>query len=516
MKSKKCDTKVNSKDFIGRKRSNSRNKSRNKTKSSGHPNVDHKDVNINALDNDPSWYNVYPELVDSTARISTGYPIGINYDITGSSERNWNFVNSIHTMRLRYTHGIGLTESDRDPVNLAATKLYSFVRHANSGHSNYERTDLMLYFLSVIEAYNLIAVAIRAYGAINMFNNMNRAMPKYVVEAMGWDYDDLVGEAAILRTRINNAIARVNSLYVPTELNVAKRWWWLNTTCFTDSAGPKAMNYIFTPTHYRVWEEMDSDNGGYLKAYELSDTLTVSAWSQAINRVLDHLLDSEDLGIMSGDILKAYGDKVFTLSMIEENYTTPFVFSEEVLMQINNTHFTGRSLMSVDITQETNANLNSGLRYMPRVAIDASNTTDILYVNSMRMTPIMSFPVENPDNSMVMVASRNMTYGDDYYDDEGYLSLSCGSEVMVDCYIYAGDYPIKMNPSFAEFHDTVADYLKLIRFDYCPMVIAVNRDAVNPDVYAACSHYENVIPVDERTLARMHDTALLSLFSALV
>lgn len=484
-----------------------------KSKSSKVDNTIRDNVNTDLV-NDPSWYSVYPELVDSTSRISTGYPIGVNYPMDGLSDNAWKFINNFHTMRLSYVHGVGLTENDRDPVNLAATKLYSYVRHANSGHSNYERTDLMLYFLSVIEAYNLIGNAMRAYGLINMYNNMNRAMPKHVMNAIGWDYEDLVDKAPVLRTRINNAIARINSLYVPTELNVAKRWWWLNTTLFTDSAGPKAMIYACVPKIYRTWEEMNSKGGGYLKTHTLDDPLTVSSWGHAIDAVLNHLLDSEDIGIMSGDILKAFGDRVFTMSMLDENYTTPFVYSEEVLMQINNTTIISWPVEGWDITQDVNSNLNTGLRYKPTINISNNLEVGKLYVQALLSTPVMSFPMENPDNNTVMVASRNISYLYDFEADTNTGLLQCGSEIFVDETIFTTDDTITFNPSYAGA-STGKEILIHSRFDYCPLVKIFDYSEGYP-VYVGCSHYENVIPVDERTVDRMHDTALLSLFTALV
>lgn len=473
-----------------------------------------RDHDNNSLANDPMWYNVYPELVDSTARISTGYPVGLNYSMDGISNHPWEFVNNVHTMRLSFIHGIGLTENDRDPVNLAATKLYSFVRHANSGHSNYERTDLMLYFLSVIEAYCLIGNAIRAYGLINMYNNMNRAMPAHVIKAIGWNYEDLVDRAPQLRTKINNSIARLNSLYIPTELNVMKRWWWLNTTLFTDSAGPKAMIYACVPTIYRTWEEMNTEGGGYLKARALDGELTVGKWGQAIDKVLNNLLDSEDVGIMSGDILKAFGDRVYTLSMLDENYTTPFVYSEEVLMQINNTAFISWNVENLDITQEVGPNLNTGLRYNPTVKVESDFEAGQAYVQALLSDPVMSFPVENPDNNMVMVASRNIAYLGDFDEVTGIGVVKSGSEIFTVETICTTDGDIVFNPS-ATGKDLGKEILLHSRFDYCPLV-KMFEYGENYPVYVGCSHYENVVPVGEDVMNRMHDTALLSLFTALV
>lgn len=472
----------------------------------------------NSFANDPSWYNVYPDLVNSTANIPAGIPMGIDYDITNLSDVSAVLNNDTHTMRLFYVHGVGYTESDRDPVNLAATKLYSYVRHANSGHSNYERSDLMLYFLATIEAYNLIAQGIRVYGALNLFNTYNRAFPKYVIKSMGWDYDSVVEDQAKLRTYINNFIARVNSLYIPTELNIIKRWWWLNTTVFTDSTGPKAMNYVFTPSIYRWYDELSSDNGGFLKSEDIPESWSVTQWRSAVEKVLNNLLDSEDIGIISGDILKAYGDRVFSLEMIAEDYVTPFVFSEEVLTQINNTTVLGVDLLNTDITQETSSNLNTGLRYVPYIDISEHAQKD-KYRNAIFTDPVMNFQTMNPTPMDVMIASRNVVCGDDYDPENDYkIYLVMGSEVVTHEKIYSVGGSSDVVPSFLGGIFTTTVQLALIhtKFDYCPLLKHFN-DGVDPmSVNVTCSHYENLVPVFGNALSRIHDTALLSLFTALV
>lgn len=69
------------------------------------------------------------------------------------------------------------------------------------------------------------------------------------------------------------------------------------------------------------------------------------------NRILTGLVSSEDIGTMSGDILKAYGqDKLFILSSIDDSFTIEPVYSQEVLSQINSLTLIG----TPDSTQNLN------------------------------------------------------------------------------------------------------------------------------------------------------------------
>lgn len=468
-----------------------------------------------SLENDPEWYNTYPELVDSNCRISSAYPIGINYTL-GSGEDAVTLVNDTFAMRLRYIHGIGISEKETDPVNMAATRIYSYVRHANSGHANYEKTDLMLYFLSIMECYNMIAYAERAYGLVFMYNTQNRKLPVSLVKAAGWDYDDITENLTNFRSYINNAIARINSLYVPTELKAAKRWWWLNSNVFLDSANPKAYCYLYTPDIYRTYEELEAGNLGYLKTNQIPLNFTVTQWKIAINTMLNKLLASEDIGIISGDILKAYGDKVFTLSPMEEFHSVPFVYSEEVLMQINNTRFVSAQVTGTDITQQVSL---KGSNLVMKPGIKFQNETEMFnYINSNSEDWIINFTKPQPTPSDVMVATRNMWTFDGYDADTFTATLSTGSEIMVYEQIYYANEAGLFNPSKVDANDAkmLEHVLRHAQFDYAPLIVRDDTKDGKRILLPSGPDYDTIVPINGVQMNIMHDTALLSLFTAMV
>lgn len=65
-------------------------------------------------------------------------------------------------------------------------------------------------------------------------------------------------------------------------------------------------------------------------------------------RVIDNIISSEDVGIMSGDILKAYTEAaIFKTAPIGEDFSIEPIYSEEVLSQI-----TGCTLLGSTYTKE--------------------------------------------------------------------------------------------------------------------------------------------------------------------
>lgn len=52
--------------------------------------------------------------------------------------------------------------------------------------------------------------------------------------------------------------------------------------------------------------------------------------------MLDVLLSNEDINIMSGDIMKAYGSDLFTIPYIQENEIQEIVHDENLLLQFSN------------------------------------------------------------------------------------------------------------------------------------------------------------------------------------
>lgn len=112
--------------------------------------------------------------------------------------------------------------------------LYSFVRHANSGKTNYEAPDLMQYIMAMDSVYLLIHEAKRIIRLAYHYTLKNRDIPEKIFEVLGIDASDVVGNVANYRSLLNILISKANSLAVPANFNLFKRRAVLASVVLTD------------------------------------------------------------------------------------------------------------------------------------------------------------------------------------------------------------------------------------------------------------------------------------------
>lgn len=310
--------------------------------------------------NDPSWYANHPQLLKDSASFPFGYALGNIIDMgkDASVDMNRHSVPGIMSIYLAPT--IGESTSRNSAVNVAARNVYSFVRHANSGHTNYDSPDLMLYLLAMDSIYSYIAYLKRAYGCLLTYSYTNRYIAKALIEAMEIDYEDIQTHMADFRQMINTLVIKAGSLCVPSVFPYYQRHYTMYSDIYLDAPNSdKAQMYIYMPEGFYGFR-YDDDGSGYLCPAPFTETVTTSSQITSHNahlhtlaelvffgnNLLNAILESEDMNIMSGDILKAYGEGgVYKLSMIDDNYIVMPKYSEEILDQINNATLCGRFFM---------------------------------------------------------------------------------------------------------------------------------------------------------------------------
>lgn len=303
--------------------------------------------------NDPSWYNLDPQMVKDVASLSFQTPLGYVED-TDTDMQTYAIKVSNHRVIDNHSKQPGVmainvvpTIGDTDLVNTAGLNIYAYVRHANSGSRNYEYQDLMKYLLAVDSIYIGIQELKRLYAILNTYKAHNKYYAQGYLKALGLDYEaDLTRftELADLRYKINQLAVRVNSFYVPKIMSMYQRHAWMATGIFKDQDIKKSCNYMFHFTHVYKYDEVDnSATFGQLKPVTLFGERSIMTIVAQVDSLLTSLERSEDIGIMSGDILKAYGETgLYYVDTINEDYKIEETYSSEVLSQINNTCLNGR------------------------------------------------------------------------------------------------------------------------------------------------------------------------------
>lgn len=300
--------------------------------------------------NDVSWYTKNAQMLMDAASYSYNTPLGFavqwsNLFTDPDNNLDWGRVTGKGVpglMSLGVVCCPSRSINSTSPANIAAQNIYSYVRYMNSGSKNYDQADLMLYLLAMDQIYAYWNWAKRIYGYISQYSQYNRYMPRAYALADNVNIDDLWANISDLREWLNKTAAQISAFCVPAVMPFFLRHSWMFSNIYKDSDTLKAQQYQFTPTLWYYYDETGSANGGQLYAFypnnaETHPLLTFQDIITNFNKMFNKIAYSEDVGVMSGDILKAYGqDKLFMLSPVTPDYVVTPVYNEEVLNQIHN------------------------------------------------------------------------------------------------------------------------------------------------------------------------------------
>lgn len=420
--------------------------------------------------NDPSWYISNEALLKAGASFPYGYPVGapayLNNDIYSHAGKL--VISGVCAIDLLPT--IGISRSAASPVNVAARKLYSYIRHANSGASNYDAPDLMMYMMAMDSMYSWYWNGVRAYGTVNLYNKQNRYVPDALIHALGFDPDDLRRNYAQLRYGLIALAMKINNLVVPNTMTIFERHRWCFSHLWADSTAPKSQLYAFRPKGYYVFSK-DTNLAGMLKWHGVTyategnsevKPMTVNDYLDIMYAMVDPVITNydEDFGIMSGDIMKAYdASQLYTLPAIAEDYSVMPEYDETVLSQFQNATLTGLpNTGTMDITQIVNPDdVNAGaLLYNPTWPLLTADTgTDLNpYIKSFGssvkgyeydvrcMDRLVSINKDDPTPSDTLEATR-LTVTLEPTNDKKAMQLSAsGTEIAVLGTVYRFAYDV--------------------------------------------------------------------------
>lgn len=508
--------------------------------------------------NDWNWYADDANLLKDATNLSFNNAVGGYlpdelYDINAGSD--WNFtVPGIMTMP--YIPTVGISTDFNSPINVAKAKLYTFVRHANSGHANYDSPDLMQYIMSKTSIDGLFWHFARVYACAFQYHQTNRYLPKALIEAMGVNADDIVANLADFRALLNISAVKLNALFIPNVFGYYKRQTWLNTNVFLDSDQPKSQLYVAVPYNAWVFNQTGADTGNLTaeRVYKPEiGKLTFSDIKTLLNNLINPLVASEDINIMSGDMLKAYGEeKRVVLPTLPETYSIQFMYSEEVLEQIHNTTFVGdlHSNYTLKVVQSASTGL---LEFNPEFNADnftSSVNGDYGVYPAATQLPFISarkrFDLITKDATpeRIIVASRNtVMYNSLATTKTGASTVgSCGSELFLfgDIYVntcHMNASQILSNKGLARYRvhylnvfnagditsSTGARYYTalmtiLSKFDWAPICLFIYAfdNASGSLVYGGridINDMNNYTVIVESNLSKLHELALLTEFN---
>lgn len=324
--------------------------------------------------NDPSWYtHIWPVVKDVASlpfnsvngnlynAISWNKTDGTN-GLTASPGPMLNVMPGLMTIDV--TPVLGSNDGPNSAVNIAAQQIYTIVRAANSGARNYDKTDMMRVILAMDSAYMLFEHLVRAYKLFKSYDYLNRYLPNGILYALGFG-QGLGSELADFREAINTFAYKLASVNVPDQFDFIHRHSWMFTNIYKDSEASQSQMYAYKLNGIYIWTEGQNDQPSFLKYTPLNDLFgspqvsSVDAIRSAIDKVMNPILGSEDVGIISGDLAKAIGaNGMIKIQPIDENMMLYPVFDKEVLLQIMNS-VAAKSLTIGNIV-DVNTDLASG------------------------------------------------------------------------------------------------------------------------------------------------------------
>lgn len=500
-KLEETETKKSSRGNRNRRNKNSRNNSNDSRTNSKN--------SFNSIE----WYTPVggKACVEDAGSLSFNRPLGGSFQVYGPKLTVPGIVS------IDYLPAYGLANNATAPMNLAATNIYQFVRHMNSGHANYESVDLMMYLMAMDSIYTGISAVQRVIGLCAYYQTLNRYVPTKLISALGFAdslsrSDSIYRALPNIRFQFNLLIAKVNSLNIP-KLNITLRHVFMNANVYRDRDSEKSQLYCFVPRGLYKYNPTQSEKGGGLDLITLDNSLTVRNLIGYIDQCLNVLLTDEDCGIISGDILKAYKDNCLSKAeMLTSSYVLTPVFVPEILEQIHNSQcipFVNADAKmewlkapSLKITQA-----NGKAIFNPEV------DPELIFISKAlanAYTPVLNAVSEHPSSDDVMIATRLATLVFSDTVSANFIFSSIGSEIVLGYAMYF----MESKTYFSTFdYTSTKDLYWLNAFSMHPILydgtVATNKMTAITTVYGDLDNY-TVYTHDNKLI--LDDCALFGLF----
>nr|QUS52692.1 capsid protein [Mute swan feces associated picobirnavirus B] len=483
----------------------------------------------------PSWYDKDPQLLKDTGTFSFNGFAGTNIAFT-----NKNKLNVPGVAILDYVHGIPTDGDTGDIINVAARNFYSDVRKYNSGGANYDPNDMMLYLLAINEFYVLYMNVARAIGLTFSWDVYSKYQPKFLVEALGFSYDDISSRPSQWRALLNGARARLAHYATPKSMMFFDRQAKICSMVVRDSANRKAQYLAYRPYIYRVFA--DTERGSELHAKEYPYTgsspklATLEDMRKIFNEVIDAISGSDTTGNISGDIRKAFDPGEFwELPIINGDYITVPNTDYGVLSQMENAQLVGGPLSLSDLNMTEDNGLNkSTIVYKPKVSKTVVGGVVNPYINAR---------TDDTNPYYIADVTRMKAFARREASDGGLYVDICGTEFITSITVFNKYWQMQVGSGvagakFAKPEGITEDVYQLVNgdikvpeltrdegmlvsrliymwatFNWLPTLwLGISEEADKPAEYYPLFDIDNYTVINDTELQALHETIALSLF----
>lgn len=467
------------------------------------------------LTNDWRYYAISEQLAKAVGNIPfnllPGRPLSINAQgtVEGKTWSDGTMTTLPSVMQISYIPSIGYSDTGEAAINVAAKRLYTFVRHANSGAKIYEAPDLMMYIIAMENCYRLWWEARRAYQVCTTYDADNRNLPLVLGGALNLDVTNSAGTLAQANFELNDLRNKINSFWVPNIFNSFKRASVITNGVFMDSDSMRGQFYVYTMAYYYKFSGRTSETGSQLVATETGSAYSLLDKIGLVRDAINALIVDDDINTMSGDMMKAFKDSDrFSLPVVPSIDNLQVAFDEDILAQIENSCSISivNTASSLDITQE-----NANVIFKPVARV--STTLGIFEQLMWGSNKLFNSHVHNPDFKQVLEWTRDIcctaANGKPIF----------GAEIITDYCIWyneAGNITgTNIDSYLAE--NTTDSGIKgclLSNFDWHPIIYYAR---VTGNSYEGVGYYADVkyfTQISPEVVNRMHDCAIQALYYA--
>lgn len=296
-------------------------------------------------DNDPNWYISDKTLAEQVCHLSFNSFIGegtvplTDYAVPSVVRVavNPSPFNSYDIDDATTYHHV-----TRSGLNLAITKMYTLLASYSGRAASYAPQDVGTIVLAMGEVVSMVEDLRRAVGVCYTFSERNRALPKILLTALGYDYDDFIKNRAIYISRLNAIITRFNSLPILANIPYILKCRDMYQKVYTDSISPEATLIVMVPNTTWTLDEQSYSGGTILSTTGWTpsgSTSTFKVHLDTLENMVEALFNSSTLNIIYADLLNLASKMkvdMFKLDYVTDDYIVMPEYNENFLLQLHN------------------------------------------------------------------------------------------------------------------------------------------------------------------------------------
>lgn len=428
-KQTEMENKVSSESCAAREGSRTQNKGSVKGKKKDRRRARNKAVLDNGngeRHNDPNWYFLDANIADKAASFSFDQFIGTDVQFpvatigTGKS-LTWgtaaSYVPSILSMEINPSPGD--TEKPTAGINMAALKIYTQLSARNAKTTIYAPQDITMLILAMGEIISVVEHIRRAFGVAYTYNQRNRALPRRLLQVMGFDPDEFLKGLADKQLEFNSWVTGINKIPFPANIAYIYKCATMYQNVYLDSESAMAQVVLMRPRCTWTLEETLSDTGSVLKTSELplytSDTALANSWDEwslRISTMIEALASSSTYNSIYSDILMLhdkYSMPLMQVSYLEPQYAVVPQYNRNFMLQVHNATPCNQPVKGVATIDASHTDWNDVVQDVGRNKIKYKPLFPVQDNTTMLTTPIIDMDVPTADVVDRIEATRYMT-----------------------------------------------------------------------------------------------------------